>query len=113
MSRSRSTGIGARGCRRSLSGRSSGGRILARGVTEDVVVVSALAGDARLEGADVLALGEAVDAAVVVVLAGGGILAALVHHVGDVAADDGGAGSVRCWDLPDAAAAAGSVGCAD
>ena len=34
------------------------------------MVVSALAGDAGLEGADVLALGEAVDAAVVVVLAG-------------------------------------------
>lgn len=77
------------------------------------MIVAALAGDAGLEGADILALGETVDAAVVVVLAGGSVLAALVHHVGDVAADDGGAGGVCCWDLPDATAAAGSVGCAD
>lgn len=111
-SRSRRTGVStSRG--RSLGGSSRGGRILTRGVTEDVVIVAAFFGDAGLEGADVLALGETVDAAVIVVLLWGSVLAAVVHRVGHVAADDGGAGEVCCWDLPDAAATAGSVGCAD
>ena len=60
----------------------------------------------------ILALRETVDGTVVVVLVNRRLFAALVQGIGDIAANDGSAGGVGGWDLPDAAAA-GCAGCAD
>ena len=82
------------------------------GIPENVVVVAALTSEAGLEHLDILSLGETVDPAVIVVLVGRRVPAAPYHSMGDVTANNGGAGRICCRNLSDAAAA-GSAGCAD
>lgn len=53
------------------------------------MIVATLASEARLKLVDILALREAVDAAVVVVLGDLRVLAAFIHHIGHISADDG------------------------
>ena len=100
------------GASRGRFGASGGCSCVLSSVTENVVVITALAGEAGLECLDILALGETVDAAVVVVLVGCRVTAALLHGIGDVTTNNGGAGRICCWNLPDAAAA-GGAGCAN
>jgi hypothetical protein len=107
----RSAGAGTGACAsRGRLGASGSGSCIQSGVTENIVVVPALAADAGLELLDILALGETVDAAVAVVLVGFCVPAALGHGIGDVTTNNGGAGCICCWDFPDAAAAGGACG---
>lgn len=75
------------------------------------MVVAAFAGEAGLELVDILALGETVDAAVVVVLGDFRILAAIIHHIGNVPTNNSRTGCICCRDFPNTATA-GSAGCA-
>lgn len=108
-------GGGGGACARAGRGRlGASGRCgcVGSGVTENIVEVSALAADTGLELVGILALRETVDGTVVVVLVNRRVFAALVQGIGDIATNDGSAGGVGGWDLPDAAAA-GCAGCAD